>query len=316
VRRGGTPEGVSSGSTRNVANVTERYGPAPPSPPCETSPVGALRRWSVGDVTLTRVAYFDVDLPPDAVRLSPDEVAHVPWREPWVGDTGTVRVGQAFWMVESGDRTLVVDPCGASDAFLRSGPDAVTHQEAALGTVSAAGFDLGSVEAVVLSHLDGIGMAAVVTDDGWAPAFPGADLVVTADERTTIAARPDISGSAAFEALAAAGAVRTVEPPAELAPGVTMVATGGHSAGHAVITISSRGEHAVMLGHLAVSPLHTVTGPCLGLHEDPVAAWVALGGWLRWAADHGALVLGPLWPDPGAARVDGLDPAVLTPASV
>jgi hypothetical protein len=298
----------------NPANVTEGDGPAPPAQPCETSPVSEVRSWQVGDVRLTRVPYFDVDLPPDAVRLSPDEVAHVPWRGPWVGDAGTVRVGQAFWVVESGHRTLVVDPCGASDAFLRSGPDAVTHQDAALGAVTDAGFDLGSVEAVVLSHLDGIGMAALVTDEGWEPAFPDADVVVTADERATIAARSDISGSAAFEELAAAGVVRTVDPPADLAPGVAMVATGGHSAGHAVITISSGGEHAVMLGHLAVSPLHAVTGPCLGLHDDPVAAWVALGGWLRWAADHGALVIGPLWPDPGAARVDGLDPVVVAPA--
>jgi glyoxylase-like metal-dependent hydrolase (beta-lactamase superfamily II) len=269
--------------------------------------------WRVGDAVLTRVLYFDIGLAPDAVGLTPAEVAAVPWAESWTEPGGAVRVGQVLWVIDADGRRLVVDPCGASDAFLRSGPEAVTHQQAALGAMSAARIAPETVDAVVLSHLDGIGMAAVVTDDGWAPAFPRADLVLTAEERAFIADHDDVPGRAAFEELAAAEAVRPVEAPHVLAPGVTLVATGGHSAGHAVITVESGDDRAVLLGHLAVSPLHAFGGPCLGMHEDPIEAWTALTGWLRWAHEHDALVIGPLWPSPGAARVDSVGPTVLRP---
>ena len=57
----------------------------------------------------------------------------------------------------------------------------------------------------------------------------------------------------------------------------------------------------MILGHLAVSPIHLATGVCTSLHDQPEQAWDVLTS-LR---DEGALLIGPLWPTPGAGHWNG-----------
>ncbi len=105
--------------------------------------------WSIGSVELHRVPYFDIGLPADGIDLG-GVADSVDWSEPWLTD-GEPTVGQAFWIIKSGGETLVVDPCGASDVFLRSGPDAVGHQKAAFDLFRAAGHDSDTVDHVVFT---------------------------------------------------------------------------------------------------------------------------------------------------------------------
>lgn len=270
-------------------------------------------RVAVGDIALTRVEYFDIALDPASVSLTADQVAALPWAVPtWATPDGQVRIGQAMWVVESGGTTIVVDPCGASDAFLRSGPGAVGHQDAMLAALAAAGFARDAVDLVLLSHLDGIGLVAVVDEAGrWSPAFPSARVLVSTDHLAfldTDRAR-DISGRDAFAAVQRAGVVEGFADGDEVAPGVVVQLTGAHIAGHAVIRVGAGDGQAVMVGHLAVSPLHAAAGPCEGLNDDPAAAWSALGGLVADAAAHDHVLVGPLWPYPGAGRVAVVDGA-------
>ena len=275
-----------------------------------------MRCFTIGRVRLTRVPYFDVGLPPEAVGLTGEQVTAVDWAGPWC-DGPHVRVGQVFWVIESAGRTIVVDPCGASDAFLREGADAVAHQEAAFATFAAAGFDPRTVDTVMMSHLDGIGMFSLVDAGGhWAPAFPAAPILMSDREWTRVRARTDISGDAALRALDALGVVERVSLPYELTPDVHLVRSGGHTDGHMTVTVESDGARALFLGHLAVSPVNAGIAAPVALHDDPALGHAALHHWLADAAGDGALVIGPLWPDPGAARVVATDPFVLEPAGL
>ncbi len=65
--------------------------------------------------------------------------------------------------------------------------------------------------------------------------------------------------------------------------------------------VQSDGERAVIVGHLAASPLQLETGVCTLLHDEPDEAWATLVA-LR---DEGALLIGPLWPTPGAGHWTG-----------
>jgi glyoxylase-like metal-dependent hydrolase (beta-lactamase superfamily II) len=220
-------------------------------------------------------------------------------------------VGQAVWVIESGTQRVVVDPCGAADAFIRSGPEARDHQTAVLSALSSAGLPAERIDLVVLSHLDGIGMAAAVdASGGWAPLFPNAIVVMSQAELDHVACHPAIGGAAALRCLIDQGAVDGVEPPLDVAPGVTMDLTGGHSPGHSVIRVS---DGAVFVGHLAINPLQVGAGIMRGQHLDADVAWTALEDALVWASEREALVIGPLWPEPGAGRVIG-PPWVITPA--
>jgi glyoxylase-like metal-dependent hydrolase (beta-lactamase superfamily II) len=263
-------------------------------------------RFEVGAVTLTRVPYFDVALEPAAVGLTPEAVASAPeWCVPtWTTREGEVLVGQAIWVIESEGRVVVVDPCGASDAFLRSGPEAVTHQEAVLGAMAAAGFPPERVDTVVLSHLDGIGMTAVVDGDGrWTPAFPDARIVMTADELDFLAGRDDVAGIVELRELVGQGVVDAVGGDHRLTSAVVLRRSAGHSPGHVLIEVESRGERAVFIGHLAINPIHLTMVAGEGAHLDAATTQAVIDDLLDAAAEDGALVIGPLWPFPGAAQI-------------
>jgi glyoxylase-like metal-dependent hydrolase (beta-lactamase superfamily II) len=81
-----------------------------------------------------------------------------------------------------------------------------------------------------------------------------------------------------------------------------MLLTGGHTPGHTVLRI---GDEAVFVGHLAINPLQASAGLMRGQHHDPDGALAALERELAWACERDALVIGPLWPSPGAARITG-----------
>ena len=102
--------------------------------------MSASQQYVVGDVVLTRVPYFDVTLPPESVALTSAQIGAIPWATPiWAESADAIRVGQVFWVIEADGRTIVVDPCCASDDFLRTGTAALEHQDAAFGAFAAVG---------------------------------------------------------------------------------------------------------------------------------------------------------------------------------
>lgn len=270
-------------------------------------------RYPLGEAALVRVPYFDVPLDAAVVGLDAERVRSVEWAESVWAAAGQVLIGQAVWLVECGDRTIVVDPCGAADAFIRTGPAAVGHQQAVLAALAEAGIDPARVDLVVLSHLDGIGMTALVDDQGgWAPTFPNARVVITAEEAAWVRAHPDTQGAAAFAALVDREMVDPVTCPFHCADGVVLEWTGGHSPGHAAMRVESAGQRACFLGHLALNPVQVAYPQGADQHVDTPRAARVLDALLAEAAGEGSLLIGPLWPAPGAATVSG-PPWVITP---
>jgi glyoxylase-like metal-dependent hydrolase (beta-lactamase superfamily II) len=263
-----------------------------------------MATFEVDGIQLTRVPYFDVALGSEVIGFSGAQVAAVPWGVPdWATPEAQVLVGQAVWVIQSDTRTVVVDPCGAADPFLRSGPEATAHQDSVAAALSSAGLPVERVDTVVLSHLDGIGMAAAVDTKGaWVPFFPNAKVVLSQGELHHVAAHPEVGGASALRCLTDQGVVKGVDPPWEAAPGVALELSGGHSPGHCVLRV---GEGAVFVGHLAISPLQASAGIMRGQHHDGDTAHTALEHELAWASHRKALVIGPLWPEPGAGRVTG-----------
>lgn len=266
----------------------------------------------VGEVHLTRVPYFDVALDPSAVGLTAEEVTGSGWAVPvWATEGGQVLVGQAIWVLESGGRVIVVDPCCAADAFLRSGPEALGHQDAVIDALRGAGLPPERVDVVVLSHLDGIGMAALVDEGGaWRPMFPNARVLLTSTELSWLDHNEEVQGLDALRALMAEGVVDGVTTPFGLTPEVSVHLVGGHSPGHAIVRVQSGSHRAVLVGHLALSPIHltptTIDRP--PQHLDDGAATGALDELRAEAAATGASLIGPLWPYPGVVDLSGSEP--------
>jgi len=206
-------------------------------------------------------------------------------------------------VIESEGRRIVVDPAQAADTILRTGPDAEVHQQAVAGALAATGFPRDSIDTVIASHIDGIGMIAwVAADGGWSPFFPNAEVLVSRREYEAITDagpyRPQ--GSDALLALQAQSVVTTVDDEHTVTSEVTTRWTGAHSPGHQVVNVASQGSEATMIGHLALTPLHCATCEHDGHIDPPAAARV-----LHDLRDRRQLLVGPLWPAPGAARWTG-----------
>jgi glyoxylase-like metal-dependent hydrolase (beta-lactamase superfamily II) len=251
--------------------------------------------FQIGQVELARVPYFDVPLDPAVAQLTADQVRAIDWATPaWATEDGRVRIGQAVWVVVSQDQLIVVDPCGAADDFIRSGPEAIGHQEKVLAAMSEAGFPPERVDLVVLSHLEGIGLTAVVDPDGrWSPAFANARIVLSNPELEFLAGGGPAQGLDAFNELVEQGVVDGVDDGYQLTDEVTLEVTAAHTPGHAILRIESEGERAVFLGHLLVSPL--------SLTATTATTDGVLGALVAEADD--ALLVGSLWPFPGAGYV-------------
>jgi hypothetical protein len=260
----------------------------------------------VGAARLTRVGYADVEVPPQTVGLTADAIAAMAWAEPvWAGTAG-VGAAAAAWVIESGDARIVVDPALAADAILRNESDAAAHQEAFAALLAGAGFPRETITHAVATHIDGIGFFAWREPIGaWTPFFPNAPMLLSRRELDAIDAQqhPDAASWPILGELRALGVVHATADREQLTPHVAIEHTGAHGAGHQIVRVDSDGERAVIIGHLAVSPLHLATGVCATMHDDPDAAWATLVA----VRDEGALLIGPLWPTPGAGHWTGTE---------
>ena len=210
----------------------------------------------VGDVQLTRVGYADVEVDPArrrAHRRAGRGASAGPSR---CGPTAReVRAGAAAWVIESGDARIVVDPALAADEILRNDNDAAAHQEAFAALLESAGFPRESFTHAIATHYEGVGMLAWRNDDGsWERFFPNAPILMSQTRARRDRRRRVRASEPIMPLLRAQGAVQAVTGRrARVTDDVSLEHTGGHTPGHQIVRVSSGGEQAVIVGHLAVS---------------------------------------------------------------
>jgi glyoxylase-like metal-dependent hydrolase (beta-lactamase superfamily II) len=255
----------------------------------------------IGDALLARVSYAEVEVEPEQVGLTAAEVAAAHAPPEWA--TGEKpRASASAWIIEHAGARIVVDPAGAVDAILRNDNDAAAHQQAFAALLEAVGYPRETITDAVATHLDGIGMLAWREDDGgWGPFFPNAPILMSQRELDGIDRLPFVPpGRKVLAELQAQGVVRGVEDRERLTDAVSVELTEGHSPGHMIVRIGSGGEQAIMLGHLALTPLHLSRVDPDG-HIDVERAMAAR----RALLDEDAILIGPLWPAPAAGRWNG-----------
>lgn len=253
-----------------------------------------MERWSVGEVEVTRLVDFQIGLPAGGP---------VPgWLEGggFLDADGGVLLASSAFALRAGDRRVVVDPWLAFDADRADPAAAAAPCARLLGDLDAAGFPPGEVDVVVNTHVDGVGHnvapAPGGAPTGWAPAFPSARYRYS---RTELA---DWDGDAGLAPLVGGGVVDPLDPPEEVAPGVTVEAAPGHSDGHTVVRVRSRGEELVLAGHLFISPMQ-VADPATGLDADVALAGEERRRLLAGLAERGGSLYAPLMGGPGGGRV-------------
>ena len=196
-------------------------------------------------------------------------------------------------LVRGAGKTLLIDSGLGPEprAFM---PDAGGRL---LDELSRVGANAAEVDLVVHTHLH-------VDHVGWDGSFPNARYVVSAADwsyfmtEDSLAQRPHLRDR--VRPLDDAGSVDLVDGEAEVAAGVRLVPTPGHTPGHASVFIESEGAKLVVLGDVAVHELQLADPDLVYVSEhDPELSAATRKKVLGRLADSGTDVIAAHFHGPG-----------------
>lgn len=145
-------------------------------------------------------------------------------------------------------------------------------------SIAAAGITPNQIDWVILTHLhfDHAGGATTRDEHGrLRPMFPRArHFVQRLEWEDARAGPPELAGAYLpdeFEPLDEAGLVELIDGDTEIAPGISTELTGGHTRGHQIVHIESRGESAVCLADICPTTAHLPTFWTMAYDQFPLA---------------------------------------------
>ena len=210
------------------------------------------------------------------------------------------------YVIRSGGKTVLVDT-GVGAELGSLGRAGFTGTCGLLpGALESAGIHVRDIDAVVFTHLhaDHIGWNVIDRDGALAPMFPNADYIVNRAEWAfwSAANRPEIARC--VRTVEAAGQLRAVDEGFEPAPGVSLLGTPGHTAGHVSVLMLDGGAGGVITGDAAHHPGEfedpDINPPYDADPDEAKRSRLALAD--RIEAD-GLVVLGGHFPAPGAGTL-------------
>lgn len=257
--------------------------------------VRAVQVWHVGDIEIIRVddPGEELILPQDDATIAVLQASD--WLHPsFVTDDWALRIGSSATVILTSDRIVVVDPFLAFD-----NPDLFHGRLAAIETT---GVDAGTVDAVINTHVDGIGIN--LSPDG-SPTFPAASYLVPRPELKALqdGTHGDSRGMPLLP-LWDDDTVLATDGSEVVAPGVRLEDAPGHNPGHHVVWVEDGGQSAVIIGHLFLHPAQ-IANPENHLDEfDPDLLVRTRRALLTRCADRCSMLIGPLFAEPGGGTIE------------
>ncbi|UXY32126.1 MBL fold metallo-hydrolase [Streptomyces sp. HUAS TT20] len=275
-------------------------------------------RWNVGDAVVHRVD--ELILPPETgpwliPAATPDLVTQIPWLTPDFADRqGALHLAVHSFAVETGGLRVLVDT-GIGNGKSRSNPAWDNLDTPYLDRLTAAGFPPESVDVVILTHLhtDHVGWNTRPTGrGGWEPTFPRARYLVSRAEADYWSSA-DIDDSRrqmlsdSVDPVRDSGRLELIDVPADganVAPGLRLLPTPGHTPGQVAVHLRSAGHSAVITGDCIHHPVQMARPAlCSSVDVDPEQAARTRRGLLARLADSDTLLLGSHFAPPTAGFV-------------
>ncbi|MEW1635356.1 MBL fold metallo-hydrolase [Streptomyces sp. NPDC093801] len=277
----------------------------------------ALPSWTVGAVTVHRID--EIPLPPATgpwllPDATPEVVRHQDWLHPDFADhEGILHIDSHSFAFTVGGLRVLVDT-GIGNGKQRANPAWHDLRTDFLDHLTTAGFHPDSVDLVILTHLhaDHVGWNTHEVDGAWVPTFPNARYLTSRAEHEFWAtydmepARRQMFRDSVVP-VEEAELLDLVDVPVEgveIAPGLRLLPTPGHTPGHVAVELTSQGETALITGdcvHHPVQFAHPAIGACVDI--DPAQSEATRRRLLDSLAGTGTLVLGTHFAPPTAGRV-------------
>jgi len=210
-----------------------------------------------------------------------------------------IHVAMRPWLVQRGGRTILIDAGagGKLDAKTADiyGFDGVPALDASL---ASAGVSPADVDLVIASHLhfDHAGGFTSRGNDGIVrPHFPNARYIVRRGEWDDAQAPNERTRASYFAEnyvpLLEAGCLDLVADDGEVAPGVRVRRTGGHTAHHQMIEIGHGGQTAVFVADLLPTAAHLSLPYIMAYDLYPMETLAFKRAFLREAVEREHLIL-------------------------
>ena len=162
------------------------------------------------------------------------------------------------WVIHVDGRTVLVDPCNGNGRK-RGVPYFDDQDHPYLERLADAGAPADTVDVVFCTHLhsDHCGWNTMPVGGQWVPTFPNATYFFVDTEyrrwdTSATARHPNDYNVSVFDEcvrpVVEAGQARIVPAPYTISPSLTVESAAGHTAGHAMLRLSSGGERAYFTG--------------------------------------------------------------------
>jgi glyoxylase-like metal-dependent hydrolase (beta-lactamase superfamily II) len=170
-----------------------------------------------------------------------------------------------------------------------------------LQSLQKAGVAAGDVTDVLITHSHGDHIGGLVSADG-ASAFPKATVRMSSAEWAFMQSQSDLA--ALVKTISAQ--VKTFEPGATVAPGITAVAIKGHTPGHVGYEIVDGGERLLDIGDTAHSSILSLIRPdwAMGFDSDRDVAKASRLALLSDLSKNHEKIFSPHFPYPGVGTVE------------
>ncbi|MFF2921070.1 MBL fold metallo-hydrolase [Streptomyces celluloflavus] len=278
---------------------------------------GPAPTWAVGELLVHRID--EAALPPQTgpwllPAATPGTVSGAPWLRPhFAGPTGALHLSSHSFAVEANGLRVLIDT-GIGNGKTRANPAWHQLDTAYLRRLAGAGFPPESVDLVILTHLHTDHVGWNTRDDGgtWVPTFPNARYLTSRAEWDHWAGT-DLDGPRrqmfrdSVHPIHEAGLLDLIDVPdagAEVAPGIRLLPTPGHTPGQVAVELRSGGRSAVVTGDCVHHPvqLHR-PGITSCVDFDAAQATRSRRDLLAALAGTEVLLLGSHFPPPTAGLV-------------
>lgn len=226
-------------------------------------------------------------------------------------DGETLSLPMLTFVIRSAGKTILVDTgigptLGSLGRVGYGGTVGLLPQE-----LARTGIEPADVDTVVFTHLhaDHIGWNVVDRNGELVPMFPNAEYVVSRAEWAFWSATKSRDIARCVRSIEDRGQLRAVDDGFEPAPGVRMLATPGHTPGHAAILVEGGGNGCVITGDAAHHPAEFEDSSLQPPYDsDPELAKATRLELAERVEAEGLLVVGGHFPAPHAGtliRVEG-----------
>jgi len=275
-----------------------------------------MNRWSIGNVSVTRVVEMQVAggtkfILPEATR---EDCLPISWMEPhFMDDSGNLIMSIHALVVDTGDVRIVVDTCIGNDKQ-RNIPSWTNLQTNFLSDLEEAGYPRESIDMVMCTHLhvDHVGWNTMLVDGQWVPTFPNARYLMAEKEWNYWNAHEEEEsyGSVLQDSvrpIVDLGLADFVSDDYRLSAEVSLIPTPGHTPGHVSVLIQSEGDRALITGDCIHHPVQmTKTEWCSSADYDQAQGQETRENLLQTYVDTDVLIIGTHFATPTAGHIKTL----------